>query len=586
MSSSPVTRLISVKFTDYQINPIAPLEGTLNLLVEAKPFSSPLMSAHHQRTQFMQEIYTRYIDPSIGLMEITLPPSPLAPPLAPAATIPSPALPFDTVQKLPLKLVENLGSKVGHVFVLNFLRLAISTLLWSRGSSDPLLEILLQTNTAHKQLTNSDCGDKIHIHYQVTLHFKSVTYVEFCQLSHSHSYVGFVLLIDLHNNLGEIYGPIEQCTLTPQKKMWHHHGGGFIESYSYLRFYPSSKYETPTPYTCSIFSISSKYHCKKKLDKLHAVAMQHAPANLAFKLHMFAYVEFLAQSLMVGVTTEASWDFLNVNCRPLSKFLLQCIIHGLQVLFLFYFSKLENNSGSKEMFYLSKIIILFEDFFDQITKNYLKDLMSFFFYFSSIHSNNLKWMGIVGIGKNFQLIELSWSLMSLMFYFKSDCHEFFVVYYLLNISIFQLKLTKNIFMNKAKMKRFTSMIPNDYKLMINNATPHQKNFKFFQKFHFYFYLGQGGNLFFLKESFIKNVKGKIKRVSPTGGLSSASTPFLVPAKQNLTILLVMTPRHSSKWDFFFFPNPLQDECKTIQMSKEMWMENLLSRGFEIIKKGF
>ncbi|KNZ54290.1 putative signal peptide protein [Puccinia sorghi] len=62
--------------------------------------------------------------------------------------------------------------------------------------------------------------------------------------------------------------------------------------------------------------------------------MQHAPAKLPFKLHMFAYVEFLAQSLcikawlnhfwsMVGVKTEASWDFLNVNCRHLSKFFLQ-----------------------------------------------------------------------------------------------------------------------------------------------------------------------------------------------------------------------------------------------------------------------
>ncbi|KNZ59292.1 hypothetical protein VP01_1765g3 [Puccinia sorghi] len=48
--------------------------------------------------------------------------------------------------------------------------------------------------------------------------------------------------------------------------------------------------------------------------------MQHPPAKLPFKLHIFSCVEFLAQSLCIGVTTEASWDFLHVNCRQLSKF--------------------------------------------------------------------------------------------------------------------------------------------------------------------------------------------------------------------------------------------------------------------------
>ncbi|KNZ43645.1 hypothetical protein VP01_9g3 [Puccinia sorghi] len=60
-------------------------------------------------------------------------------------------------------------------------------------------------------------------------------------------------------------------------------------------------------------------HCKKKLDQLHAVDIQNPPAKLPFKLHMFAYVEFLAQSLKVGVTKAASWDFLHVNCRQLTE---------------------------------------------------------------------------------------------------------------------------------------------------------------------------------------------------------------------------------------------------------------------------
>ena len=36
---------------------------------------------------------------------------------------------------------------------------------------------------------------------------------------------------------------------------------------------------------------------QKKLDQLPAVEIQHAPAKLPSKLHMFAYVDFLAQSL-------------------------------------------------------------------------------------------------------------------------------------------------------------------------------------------------------------------------------------------------------------------------------------------------
>ncbi|KNZ59266.1 hypothetical protein VP01_1770g2 [Puccinia sorghi] len=66
---------------------------------------------------------------------------------------------------------------------------------------------------------------------------------------------------------------------------------------------------------------------QKKLDQLHAVEMQHAPAKLPFKLQMFAYVEFLAQSLCSlhsdCASKLASWDFLHVNCRQLSKLFLQ-----------------------------------------------------------------------------------------------------------------------------------------------------------------------------------------------------------------------------------------------------------------------
>ncbi|KNZ46714.1 hypothetical protein VP01_700g4 [Puccinia sorghi] len=56
-------------------------------------------------------------------------------------------------------------------------------------------------------------------------------------------------------------------------------------------------------------------HCKKKLAQLPAVDMQHAPANLSSKLHQFAYLDVLSQSLKFGVTIE----FLHVNCRQLSR---------------------------------------------------------------------------------------------------------------------------------------------------------------------------------------------------------------------------------------------------------------------------
>ncbi|KNZ50576.1 hypothetical protein VP01_4340g1 [Puccinia sorghi] len=75
--------------------------------------------------------------------------------------------------------------------------------------------------------------------------------------------------------------------------------------------------------------------------RLPAVDMQYAPAKLPSKLQMSVYVDFLAQSLcikawlnqvwrMVGVTTEASWDFLHVNCRQLSNSHKYCqLVHQL-----------------------------------------------------------------------------------------------------------------------------------------------------------------------------------------------------------------------------------------------------------------
>ncbi|KNZ45924.1 hypothetical protein VP01_769g3 [Puccinia sorghi] len=67
---------------------------------------------------------------------------------------------------------------------------------------------------------------------------------------------------------------------------------------------------------------------QKKIAQLPAVYMQHAPAKLSSKIHLFVYVDVLAQSLKVGVTTEASWEFLHVNRRQLSKFFLQCLGAG------------------------------------------------------------------------------------------------------------------------------------------------------------------------------------------------------------------------------------------------------------------
>ncbi|KNZ47527.1 hypothetical protein VP01_632g2 [Puccinia sorghi] len=71
-------------------------------------------------------------------------------------------------------------------------------------------------------------------------------------------------------------------------------------------------------------TLIQKLTLQKKLSQLPTVDMQHAPAKLSSKLHLFECVDVLAQSLKVGVTTEASWEFLNVNCRQLSKFILQC----------------------------------------------------------------------------------------------------------------------------------------------------------------------------------------------------------------------------------------------------------------------
>ncbi|KNZ58984.1 putative signal peptide protein [Puccinia sorghi] len=55
--------------------------------------------------------------------------------------------------------------------------------------------------------------------------------------------------------------------------------------------------------------------------------MQHAQAKLSSKLHLFAYVDVLAQSMCsmnsdCASKLEASWEFLHVNCRKLSKFFL------------------------------------------------------------------------------------------------------------------------------------------------------------------------------------------------------------------------------------------------------------------------
>ncbi|KNZ43719.1 hypothetical protein VP01_993g4 [Puccinia sorghi] len=64
---------------------------------------------------------------------------------------------------------------------------------------------------------------------------------------------------------------------------------------------------------------SNKESLQKELAQMPAVDIQHAPAKLSSKLHLFACVGVLALSLYrrleVRVTTEASWEFLQVNCR-------------------------------------------------------------------------------------------------------------------------------------------------------------------------------------------------------------------------------------------------------------------------------
>jgi len=49
--------------------------------------------------------------------------------------------------------------------------------------------------------------------------------------------------------------------------------------------------------TCSLACASHQLSLQKKLDQLPAVDIQHAPTKLPYKLCMFAYVDFLAQSL-------------------------------------------------------------------------------------------------------------------------------------------------------------------------------------------------------------------------------------------------------------------------------------------------
>ncbi|KNZ51536.1 putative signal peptide protein [Puccinia sorghi] len=76
--------------------------------------------------------------------------------------------------------------------------------------------------------------------------------------------------------------------------------------------------------------------------------MQHAPAKLPFKLHMFAYVEFLAQSLCSlhsdCASKIASWDFLHVNCRQLSKLFFCTDVTMVQA------AKLNSRYGPMQLF--------------------------------------------------------------------------------------------------------------------------------------------------------------------------------------------------------------------------------------------
>ncbi|KNZ57969.1 hypothetical protein VP01_2028g1 [Puccinia sorghi] len=81
-------------------------------------------------------------------------------------------------------------------------------------------------------------------------------------------------------------------------------------------------YSTISP----LLSAIDEHALQKKLAQLPAVDMWHAPAKLSSKLHLFACVDVLEQSLRVGVTTEASWVFLHFNCRKLSNFFVAVMI--------------------------------------------------------------------------------------------------------------------------------------------------------------------------------------------------------------------------------------------------------------------
>ncbi|KNZ49799.1 hypothetical protein VP01_4775g1 [Puccinia sorghi] len=70
---------------------------------------------------------------------------------------------------------------------------------------------------------------------------------------------------------------------------------------------------------CMSTSQLIKFFLQCLIQKKSRVDMQHGLAKLSSKLHMFAYVYFLAQSLC-----KNSWDFLHVNCRQLSIFFFFC----------------------------------------------------------------------------------------------------------------------------------------------------------------------------------------------------------------------------------------------------------------------
>ncbi|KNZ44102.1 hypothetical protein VP01_950g3 [Puccinia sorghi] len=67
-------------------------------------------------------------------------------------------------------------------------------------------------------------------------------------------------------------------------------------------------------------------HCKKKLAQLPGVDMQHGPAKLSSKVCIFRFFGTVNVQY-VGLTTGASWEFLRVNCRQLSKFFV-CVVEG------------------------------------------------------------------------------------------------------------------------------------------------------------------------------------------------------------------------------------------------------------------